>query len=225
MEYLQQKASRSFQCPRRSPVSEEFLRSDDGLAGAGDRSASVGRLVRTLQLCLVERQVGDQPLQLGILLLDLFQPPDLDHAHPGELLLPSVERELGDTELAADLLDRCAGLGLPQSKGDLLVCVSFPLCGTLLQGSECPKKLRPGAHQFSGSGPAVTVAPEQGPDVCLGMLHRSVARVHSGLIDADGVDNIASRIATHLADIRIYHRILSAHPAASRHGVSQAFLL
>jgi hypothetical protein len=40
-------------------------------------------------------QAGDKPLQLGLLLLELLQPPDLHSAHPGELLLAPGEHRLG----------------------------------------------------------------------------------------------------------------------------------
>ena len=47
----------------------------------------------------------------------------------GELFLPTAERRLRDTELAADLLNQCSNIRLPQGKRDLLVHISFPLQG------------------------------------------------------------------------------------------------
>jgi hypothetical protein len=38
---------------------------------------------------LVHGQVGHEPLEPGILILELLEAPDLGHAHPGELLLPA----------------------------------------------------------------------------------------------------------------------------------------
>ena len=73
-------------------------------------------MVRTLQRGLVLPQIGHQPLELGVLLLELLQPADLHHAHPGKLLFPAVARGLGHAELAADLRDGRAALGLPQRK-------------------------------------------------------------------------------------------------------------
>ena len=75
----------------------------DGAPRPGERRASPLSAQDVLQHRLVERQVGHKPLQLGILLLKLLQPPDLNHAHSSELLIPPVERGLGDPELAADL--------------------------------------------------------------------------------------------------------------------------
>src|SRR5204862_3272938 len=46
---------------------------------------------------------------------------ELGDAQRAEALLPPVERLLADAELAADLADRRAGLGLAQREGDLLV--------------------------------------------------------------------------------------------------------
>ena len=41
-------------------------------------------------------------------------------AHPGELLLPPIERLLRDAHLPADIPDGIAALGLPQRKRNLL---------------------------------------------------------------------------------------------------------
>ena len=41
---------------------------------------------------------------------------------PGELILPAVKGLLADAKLAADLFDRCSGLGLFEREGNLLVC-------------------------------------------------------------------------------------------------------
>jgi len=134
----------------------------DGAPPRGARRASPLSAQHVLQHRLVQRQVGDQPLELGVLFLQLLQSPDLDDAHPGELLLPPVEGRLGDAELAADLLDCRAALGLSQREGDLLIRVALPLHGTLLQGSECPKKLRPRWTSSAGQDQFLNNVVEQG---------------------------------------------------------------
>lgn len=70
---------------------------------------------------LVQGQVGNQLLELPVLIPQLAQLPDLRRAEAAVLLLPAVERLLGDLELAADLDDRRAGLDLPQGHGDLFL--------------------------------------------------------------------------------------------------------
>ena len=50
--------------------------------------------------------------QLAVFFIELLQAPDLDHAHPGKLLLPTGERRLRYAHLAADLYNRCAVLRL-----------------------------------------------------------------------------------------------------------------
>jgi hypothetical protein len=54
----------------------------------------------------------------------------------------SVRPRLADPELAADLLDRRAGLSLPQGKGDLFFREPFALHGTSCPfGANVPEKL------------------------------------------------------------------------------------
>jgi hypothetical protein len=69
--------------------------------------------LRLLQDVLVQGQVRHQLLELLVLGPQLAQLPDLRRAQAPVLLLPAVERLLGDLELAADLGHRRAGLGLP----------------------------------------------------------------------------------------------------------------
>ena len=62
----------------------------------------------------------------SILLLQLAQEERVavgrfGRAHLAEPFLPALERLLGDSELAVDLRDRCAGFSLPQSEADLLL--------------------------------------------------------------------------------------------------------
>ena len=69
---------------------------------------------------LVEHQVGDQALEAGILLAHLPQLAHFRHTQAAELLLPQVERRLGNPHLPADIADRRAALGQPERVGDLL---------------------------------------------------------------------------------------------------------
>jgi len=77
-------------------------------------------LTHILQDRLVYAQISDQPLQLGILVLELLQPAYLHDAHRAELLLSSVERLLRHADLATDLRDRLAGRLLRKRLDDLL---------------------------------------------------------------------------------------------------------
>ena len=49
-----------------------------------------------LQHRLVERQVGDEPLELRVLFLKLLQPPHLRWTQPAKLLTPVVKRGVRD---------------------------------------------------------------------------------------------------------------------------------
>src|SRR5205823_2611720 len=73
-----------------------------------------------LENLFVQRQVGDEALQPRILLAHLPQLAHLGDAQAAVLLLPEVERRLGDAGLATDIRDRRAGLGEAQGVGDLL---------------------------------------------------------------------------------------------------------
>jgi hypothetical protein len=75
---------------------------------------------------LVQAEVGHALPELAVLLLEL---PQLAHPHAVEPPLPAVDGGLADRELAADLLDRGAGLRLPQGESDLLVSGSGTLHG------------------------------------------------------------------------------------------------
>ena len=57
---------------------------------------------------LVERQVGDEPFQLGVFVAQLLQLAGFTGQHPAVDLLPAVERLLGDPDLATDVADRHA---------------------------------------------------------------------------------------------------------------------
>src|SRR2546430_12468852 len=85
-----------------------------------------------LQHHLVQAEIGDQLLELGILLLELPQPPQLRRPQPGKPFLPVEERRLGDAHLATDFLHRRAELLLLQRKGDLFLSEPRPLHDMLL---------------------------------------------------------------------------------------------
>ena len=85
-----------------------------------DDQASELSLQSVVRDVLVEPKVGNQLLQLPILVLKLLELAHLGDAHPRELAHSAVEGRLADAELAAHLLHRRAALGLPQSKRDLL---------------------------------------------------------------------------------------------------------
>jgi hypothetical protein len=57
---------------------------------------------------LVQAQIGDEALELAILLPELTQLAELTEPQGAEALLPPIERLLADAELAADLADRRA---------------------------------------------------------------------------------------------------------------------
>lgn len=68
---------------------------------------------------LVEREVGHEARQPVVLLLELPQAPHLVRPEMRELLLPDVERGLAHAQLAADIRDGGAALGLLEGVGDL----------------------------------------------------------------------------------------------------------
>src|SRR5262249_16180961 len=69
---------------------------------------------------LVQRQVGDDLLELAILLAQLAQLADLGRAEIAEPLLPSVERLLADPVLPAELDHEHTGVALAQDVDHLL---------------------------------------------------------------------------------------------------------
>jgi hypothetical protein len=73
-----------------------------------------------LQDRLVEAQCSHEPLQLGILVLELLQPTNFRDANRAELLFPPVERLLRHAELSADPRDRLVRRLLRHGLGDLL---------------------------------------------------------------------------------------------------------
>lgn len=73
----------------------------------------------------VKGQVGDDPLQSRILVLDLLQPTHLVRQQPAIALLPVELGRLADPGLAADLRDRRASLALLQDERLSRACVNL----------------------------------------------------------------------------------------------------
>ncbi len=76
---------------------------------------------------LVEREIGDEPLQARILILELAHPAHLVHAKVAVALLPDAERRLADPELPTDIADRRPGFCLPARVRHLLLGELRPL--------------------------------------------------------------------------------------------------
>lgn len=70
---------------------------------------------------LVETHIGDQLLQLPVLIFKLLHPPQLAHAKPAAILLPVIERLLRNAHPADRLRHRHARLRLLQREGNLLI--------------------------------------------------------------------------------------------------------
>lgn len=66
-----------------------------------------------LQHMPIEREIRDQPLQLGAFFPQLPQLPQFTQPKPRILPLPHIERLLADAYLAADLRDGCSTLHVP----------------------------------------------------------------------------------------------------------------
>ena len=80
--------------------------------------ASTFSAARLRQHVFIEREIGDDPLQARILVLELPHPAQLADAQVPVAFLPDVERGLADAELAADIGDRRAGFRLPERVGE-----------------------------------------------------------------------------------------------------------
>jgi hypothetical protein len=112
-------------------------------------------LNNVLQHDLVERQVGDEAFQFGILLTELLQLARFARRHPAVHLLPAVVRLLRDPDLATDIPDRHAAFCLLQDRGNLLDGkalllhgISFGPPGRIMpQSSRCRWSEKPGAPQ------------------------------------------------------------------------------
>ena len=85
-----------------------------------------------LQHRLVERQVSDQPLELGLLIFELAQTPHLRRHQPRIKLLPPIKRLLRNPYPTGHLSDRRAGHRLLQHVRNLLLGVPRLIHGLLL---------------------------------------------------------------------------------------------
>jgi len=63
-----------------------------------------------LQDCAIQRQIGDDVFELGVLFAQLPQFTDLGRSKLAKALLPDVEGRLGDTELRV-----ISAIGVPSS--------------------------------------------------------------------------------------------------------------
>ncbi len=72
------------------------------------------------QHMFVEREVGHQPFESGVLLFHLPQSAEFAHAQMPILLLPGIEGGLADTQLLAEITNRGATLSLSDGIHDLL---------------------------------------------------------------------------------------------------------
>src|SRR5689334_13543527 len=106
-----------------------------------------------LQHRLVQAQIRHRAFELGVLLLELLQPADLDHTPPGELRLPAIERGLRHPQLAADFLDANPVSAWRSAKA---ICSSeyrFRFMASPPAGFRMPEKFSLQTDQFHGSGP------------------------------------------------------------------------
>src|SRR5215467_4998240 len=90
---------------------ETIRRAPDGARASGVFSQ------RLRQHVLVEREIGDEPFEPMVFLLELPESSQLAHPQVGILLLPRIERRLAHAQLPADVPDRGAALDLAQRVG------------------------------------------------------------------------------------------------------------
>jgi hypothetical protein len=86
-----------------------------------DASASQVFLDCLLQDVTVEREVGDEPFEAIVFVVQLPQPPELAYTEVAVCLLPHVERRLAHAELTAHVRDGRPTLGLPEGLRHLLL--------------------------------------------------------------------------------------------------------
>src|SRR3974390_1700574 len=72
-----------------------------------------------LEHSVVEHRLGQELLELGVLVLQRLQPFGVGDLQPTELRLPFVERGAADPVLATDIGRRCPRLLLTQHRDDL----------------------------------------------------------------------------------------------------------
>jgi hypothetical protein len=97
------------------------------LQGFGIHQALDFSLDDVLQHSLIKTGIRDQLLELAILLFELFQVARFRDAHPRELLLPSIECLLRQTDFSSDIRHRRARFRLTKCKRDLLFGILFSL--------------------------------------------------------------------------------------------------
>src|SRR5205807_106231 len=136
--------------------------SASGPPGAAGPGLPISRC-HLLQGVDLELLVGDDPLQLGVLALELLQPLDVVGLHPAVLRAPAVKRVLGDLELLGDLWDRLAfgehPLRLAQLANDLLRRVPASLhLSSFLVHDRGRVELSQAPDRTYGVGPAAPVA-------------------------------------------------------------------
>src|SRR5512137_3066461 len=90
-------------------------------------------------------RLGQQPLELGVLLLKFPQPPRIRHVHAAEAGAPLVERGVAEAALPAQLLDRHPGLALLQEPNDLFLAES-----ALLHVRHSPERRTPRTSRWYG---------------------------------------------------------------------------
>lgn len=75
--------------------------------------------IRSLHRRVVERQLGINPLEIGVLGLQLLDPSKLGGLQASLLALPLVVGRRTDADLATDVFDQYAGVGLLERRDDL----------------------------------------------------------------------------------------------------------
>jgi hypothetical protein len=80
----------------------------------------------------IQAQIGDQSLELSVLIFQLLESSQLANAQPPIQLLSEVKCLLGYPHPTQHLCVRCPGLHLFQRVGNLLICKSTLLHDTFL---------------------------------------------------------------------------------------------
>jgi hypothetical protein len=91
-----------------------------------------------LQDVPIQRQIGHQPLQSGVLVPQLPELADLKQPQVAVALLPDIERRLADTHLPAHVRHRLSGGHWLEGKQDLLHSESRSLHRSLSLPSKDP---------------------------------------------------------------------------------------
>ena len=75
---------------------------------------------KILQRSLVQHRIGQQPLELGVLALQLLEPPGIGDLQPAILRLPVVDRRLRHSVSTGQVSGLRTRLSLLQHSDDLL---------------------------------------------------------------------------------------------------------